>query len=192
MLMLNNTHKRLIKIFTLFLILLFLIIIIPFAYSKYETFANSNVKSKVAYYILETNYEQINIKIPNLIPREEPYIHTFTISNNDGINRLETQLQYDLLIKTTTNLPLRYELYMNEDYTNPSANNIIELEQVVTDEYGTYVKEMKTSASYFTYLYDETNTYTLLVYFPKEYANYKYQDLIENIELIIDSKQIIE
>lgn len=161
------------------------------SYSRYESNAESNIDTGVAHYILNSGYQYINVKIPNLVPRDDPYVYNFSISNNKDGTRTETLMEYDLMIKTTTNLQLNYELYMNEDYQSPTATDIILSTNIIQDEHGTYFKEMPTAKSYFTYSYDETNNYTLLIYFPKTYINYQYQDIIESIYIIIESKQII-
>lgn len=184
--------KHIYKIVVLLFILLLLLVVIPYTYSRYESNATSETKSKIAYYLLETNYMSENINLTNLVPSDEPYIYTFSIANNDGTNRLETRLEYDLMIKATTNLPLTYELYMNEDHTNPLAQNIILTQDNVADEHGTYFKEIKVAKEYFNYLTNEENNYTLLIYFPKQFISHQYQDVIESVEIIADSKQIIQ
>lgn len=178
-------------LFLLFLFL-FLLILLPMSYSRYESNTESNINTTVAHYILNPGYQYIDVKIPNLVPRDDPYIYNFSISNNRDGTRTETLMEYDLTIKTTTNLQLDYELYLNENYQNPNATNIITTTNIVQDQYGTYFKEIFTTKSYFTYSYDETNNYTLLIYFPKTYINYKYQDIIESIYIIIESKQVIQ
>ena len=44
----------------------------------------------------------------------------------------------------------------------------------------------------FGFTEDETNSYKLLIYFPENYKNIKYQDVIEGIEVQVNSSQIIE
>lgn len=178
----------------LFLLLLFvlLVVLLPMSYSRYESNATSNLDSGVAHYILNPGYQYIDVKIPNLVPRDDPYVYNFSISNFKGTTRTETLMEYDLMVKTTTNLQLDYKLYMNENYQNPSSTNIIIENNTVQDSHGTYFKEMKTNKSYFTYQYNETNNYTLLIYFPKTFVNYKYQDILESIFIIIESKQVIQ
>lgn len=183
---------RLYKIVGLFLSLGFLFFLVPYTYSKYETRATADVRSQVAYYLLDSNYMTASIKMSELIPSDTPYIYNFSIANNDGTNRLETRLEYDLNIRTTTNLPLFFELYLNEPYDNPSSTNIIGSGNVVTDEHGTYFKVFPAPKEYFSYEFNEINNYTLVVRFPKSYASFQYQNLIDVIELNIDSKQILD
>lgn len=176
-------------VFFLFIVFIFLLLVLPVSLSRYQSTGVSNVNSSVAYYVLNTSYQYLDVKIPDIVPRSTPYVYNFTISNHKDNKRAEVNLEYDLLIKATTNLELRYELYLNEDYTNGTAQNIIISDEVVQDDHNTYFKELKTPKKYFTHLYDETNNYTLLIYFDEAYKHYKYQDNFESIFIIIDSKQ---
>lgn len=176
------------RVLVLGIILVVLVIIIPMSFSKYEQEAVSNVNSSVAYYVLDTNYQYIDVRIPNMVPREAPYIYNFSVSNFKDQKRAEVNMEYNLTIKTTTNLELRYELVLNEDYHN--GTNIITSSNIIKDTDGTYFKELKTSPQYFDFHYNETNNYTLLIYFNDVTKSYKYQDIIESIFIIIDSKQL--
>ena len=109
--------SNLIKIITLSLAIIFSLCVIPLTKSKYESNVVANFKNDVAIYLLETSFKEVDIDIPDLSPSSQPYIYNFTISNSDGTNISEVNLEYELYIKTTTNLPLNYELYLNEDYT---------------------------------------------------------------------------
>ena len=101
-------------------------------------------------------------------------------------------MSYDLSIRTTTNLPLEYELYLNEDYKDSGASTIFTSDNTEQDSDSTYFRNFKTDTKYFSYLYDEKNTYQLVVRFPKDYIDYKYQDIYESIEITIKSKQIVK
>lgn len=188
----NMTNRKPLLIVILFVVLLFFIGLIPFSHSKYESETTGKVENAVAYYILDTAYSVNSITLPSLIPSVKPYIYRFTIANNDGTNRTETNLEYELFLRTTTNLPLQYSLYLNQEYNDVNAENIIISDVVSQDIDGTYFKLMTTSKRYFSFVQNEIDYYTLVIYFPIEYNTDKYQDLIESIELVINSKQIIE
>lgn len=98
---------------------------------------------------------------------------------------------YDLSLKTTTNLPLQIELYKNENYQNSGAMDIVSSKVTAPDGYGTYFTTYTTPTSYFGFESDEENVYTLVVYLPSIYNSINYQDVIENIQVIIKSKQVI-
>ena len=44
----------------------------------------------------------------------------------------------------------------------------------------------------FTFTQDQEYTYQLVIYFPREYMSYTYQDIVESIEIVVDSKQVID
>ena len=95
------------------------------------------------------------------------------------------------MIRTTTNLPITYELYKNITNLN-EATSIKISDEVKKDADGTYFRYIVTNEDYFSYVDDEVNYYTLVVYFPSEYSSFKYQDVVEFIEINIDSMQMIE
>ena len=187
--MINKKRFLMINKFSLAVILLLiLIIIIPFTFSKFSSTTSGNAKIETAFYILNASYFTEEIDIGDLVPREEPYIYSFTVSNNDGTDRLETKMNYDLEIITTTNLPLTYKLYLNDNHDT----NIITEEKIVQDENDTYFKNLKTTSKTFGFLRDETDKYELYVYFPSTYTDFNYQDIIELITINIESKQVLE
>ena len=172
--------------------MIFIIVkIISYTVSRYETLSNSNANLDVAYYILNEDYHTMNVDLGLLVPRDEPYIYTFSLANNDGTNRIETNMEYDLRIRTTTNLPLQFELYKNQNYDDSGSENIITNVSTNTDEYSTYFTVFQTDTSYFGYTQNEQNIYQLVVYFPSIYKSIDYQDVIENIEIIIESRQVV-
>lgn len=180
-----------IKILVLFVCLVVTIYFTPVVFSKYESDTVSVANANIAFYLLKENYYTESLQLVEMVPRSAPYAYSFTVSNNDGTNRLETDLEYDLTIVTTTNLPLDYELYLNETYNASGATNIIVNDTTATDVDGTYFRTMTTPKETFGFTENQTNTYTLVVYFPSTYISYLYQDILENIEIIINSKQIL-
>lgn len=171
-----NKKKKILYTKVIILVLCFFIIIRIFnlALSKYESISNSTADIDVAIYLLK-----------------EEYVYTFSIGNTDGDNIAEVDLIYDLSIRTTTNLPLSYELYMNQNYTDNDAKSIITSNTTEKDEYGTYFRNIKTESIELKYTEPITNVYQLVVSFPKEYNSENYQDIIEMIEITVDGKQLI-
>ena len=133
------------------------------------------------------------VKLDELVPSDTPYVYNFKVANNDGKNRLETKLEYTLKIVTTTNLPLSYKLYMNENYNYNASTNIITKDTIEkTGEDGAYFRTLETAKQTFGFDKDEENIYHLVVTFPKEYDSFEYQDIIEGVTICIESKQIID
>lgn len=179
-------NNNIMKLLILTLLLVIIICIIPKTFSRYQTNTSADANLQAAFYVLKTSYEYQTIKLPQLEPRDEPYEYTFSIANNKDGKRLETRLVYNLSIRTTTNLPITYKLYKGTS-TDAEISN-----EVIKDEDGTYFRKISANREYFSYLYDEVNTYKLVINFPSEYNNFEYQDIAEFIEIIIDSKQIID
>lgn len=165
-----------------------LMLITPFTYSRLFSQSEAISEIETAFFLLETNYYQTDVKIENLAPSNIPYKYKFKISNNDGTNRLETNLEYTFKITTTTNLPLSYKLYKNDSSTDIITNDTI----IKDGEDGAYFRILETSKEYMGFEKDEENIYILEILFPEEYNNYQFQDIIEGIFLDIDAKQIIE
>ena len=183
-----------VKINILIVLLLVFVKLMPVTLSKYETVANSKVDSNIAFYLLDTNYYTESIKLSSLSPSDNPYIYTFTVSNFNDTKESEVDIEYDLSLIMTTNLPLRYKLYKNEDYTNSSSNNLITdtNSRIELDSDGTYFKIVNFDTENLFYNSHTTNTYTLLVYYDKSNSNPIYQDTIESVKIVVKSRQIID
>lgn len=188
----DRRTRLILKLIIIVLCLLIFLRILTLTFSKYESNSNSNADIDIAFYLLKEDYKDMTLNLGDIVPREEPYIYKFEITNEENGNVAETDLEYSLEIKTTTNLPLSYELYMNEDYTDSNARNIITSDEAQKDEDGTYFKILKTDNQIFTHSIPMSNIYTLVIYFPKEYNTEEYQDLIDSIEIHVNSKQIID
>ena len=183
--------KKILKLLILLLCLLLLFKFINYSVARYEsdTFAKSNIQ--VAFYVIKKDYQTMNLNLDSLFPDDKPYTYKFSISNSDGNKICETDMEYDLRIRTTTNLPLEFELYLNEPFDKNGAKNIIIKNEVIKDEFGTYFRLMNVDKKQFSYKRKETNVYQLVVKFPKKYNTINYQDIIDTIEIIVDSNQII-
>ena len=95
------------------LVILFIICInlIKGGIAKYKSEAESNAEVDLAFYIVKVNSISQELKLDNILPRAQAYTYSFSVSNYDGELRTETALQYTVQLKTTTNLPLSYQIY---------------------------------------------------------------------------------
>ena len=155
--------KRIIQILILILILILLIRIISLTISKYESSAISDSAIQVAFYVLNRDYQSMSLNLESLFPRDEPYVYYFSVSNSNGDKTCETDMEYDLTIRTTTNLPIEYELYKNEQYTNDAAQSIIKSDDIVQDDDNTYFRVITTETETFSYNEAKKNIYQLVV-----------------------------
>lgn len=179
------------RLTVLIIILAILTFVIPITYSVLKTDTTSDFKLDTAFYILKSDYYSKQIKLDDISPSETAFVYDFSVSNFEGDKRLETLMDYDLEIITTTNLPLTYELYMNEEYET-GASNIIVNDSIEADNDGTYFRYLKTDTVRFGFEENTTNYYHLVVKFPKTYESFEYQDILEYVEVVINSKQVIE
>ena len=124
--MISKKNKR-IFLKTIILITCILIItrLFVLVLAKYESISNSNANVDVAFYLLKDDYKKMTTSLDSILPQDDVYVYTFSIGNEDGEQKAEVDLEYELKIRTTTNLPLTYELYMNQKYTDSGAKNII-------------------------------------------------------------------
>ena len=183
----NNRKKLIIKLIILFFCIVLIYFIVKNTFSRFQSDADVVAKLDAAFYIVDEDYQTMTINLDSIVPRDDPYVYNFSISNTDGTNRAEVNLEYDLKIVTTTNLPLQYYLYLNGD----NRTDIITRTTIDQDEYDTYFKTMETQTEEFEFTKDETNTYRLEIYFAPTYKDISYQDIIEGIEIQVNSRQII-
>ena len=189
--MINKKNKR---VFVKALILIFCVIIITRLFvlilARYESMSNSVANVDMAFYLLKDDYKTMTTNLDSLLPQDDAYIYNFSIGNQEGTQRAEVDLEYELTIRTTTNLPLTYELYMNQNYTDSGATNIITENNIALDDQGTYFRTLSTDKVNLSYKVGTTNLYQLVVHFPKEYNTENYQDIIELIEITVNAHQV--
>ena len=181
--MLRKNKILLKKVIILILCILILIRIITLVMSRYETTADSEANIDTAFYILNEDYQEMTLNIDSLLHSANTNTYVFTISNEKDGNIAETDLEYNLKIRTTTNLPLTFELLEND---NEITDITTKTEQ---DSDGTYFKTIELGARYFRHSVRSINTYTLVVNFSEDYSSIDYQDVIELIEISVDSTQ---
>ena len=191
--MANKKLRRLyMKLVILVLCLLIIARIFVLVLSKYESISDSYANVDIAFYLLKEDYKTMTINLASLLPQDNAYTFEFSIGNQAGEEIADVDIEYELTLRTTTNLPLTYELYMNEIYTEADATNIIKENKVVQDEDGTYFRTITTEKETLLYTQGETNIYQLVVYFPANYNHEQYQDIIELLEINVNAQQITD
>lgn len=187
----NKKLRRLYeKLIILILCLLIIARIFVLVLSKYESISDSYANVDIAFYLFKEDYKTMTINLASILPQDNAYVFEFTIGNQDGIETAEVDLEYELTLRTTTNLPLTYELYMNQQYTDEGATNIIKENTIALDEDGTYFRTMTTEKITLPYTQGTTNLYQLVVYFPANYDQENYQDIIELLEITLNAQQV--
>ena len=188
--------KKLRKILLILLLIAIIIIAIIFirnTLARYESDATSDKDVDVAFWTVDNSFKTERMLIKDIYPSDSSFDYTFSVSNfeatEDGSNvtkKAETDLEYELVLTTTTNLPLEYSILKN-------GSNCSKTEEIYTDDDGTYYKRIKLPTGRMNHGSDTTDRYVLKVTFPKSnYTNVDYADLIEYIKIDLSAKQIIE
>ena len=183
----NNTRLKL-ELCIFFILLITLIFLIPYTLSRFRSEARGDAGIDVAFFIAKDGYQHEEITLSDMKPGDEES-YTFTVSNFDGANRAEVNLSYNVEVKTTTNMPMVYELYITNSGTD---SPIVSSDEIITDDDSTYFKKLTTSSRNFDFQSNYTDTYKLTVKFPIEYKTFMYQGVAENIEIKVIAKQIVD
>lgn len=182
------------KISALIILLLLLLKIVPVTLSRYQSTGVGNVNSNIAFYLFKVDYLTSSIKLNELLPSDVPYVYNFSVGNQNGDKVSDVDIEYLLSIVTTTNLPLRFEIYENCNYLDSTCVNLLNDDNKVIekDDDGTYFQTFSLEMRELYYASPETNSYTLLIYFDKNNNDFKYQGVIESVKIVVDSKQMVE
>lgn len=185
--------KFILLILFIVLLLTLFLLFIKKSFSSYVSDSDMMLNIDHALYIFEEEKINFNIDTDGIVPSDEPYVYTFTLSNYNSSERSDVDISYTIELLATTNLPLRFELYRNESYLEEDATNIISVNELVQDEDASWYRSMKVDDSFkFYYSVDSIDTYYLLIYFPKSYSStMDYEGVMDNIEIKIESEQII-
>lgn len=173
------------------LILVLVVNIIDITYSRYQSNANMSVEANIALFLVDAGTYSGSITLEGLVPSNEPHIYKIIVKNHNDDVRTDVDLTYKIKFETTTNLPLRFEVYKDEDFSD-SATDILTASSYRQDG-DVYYKIYENSDRYeFHYNEDEEDVYTVVVYYPEEYKNYpdQYQGKVELLTVIIDAEQV--
>lgn len=185
----NRTKTLYAKLIILIMCCMIILRIFSLILAKYESETSTDAEIDIAFYLFKEDYQTMTLNLGTILPQNNVYVYTFTIGNQDGSQSAEIDLTYDLTIRTTTNLPLTYYLYKNQNYTDNNAVDITKTNEILQDEDETYFRTMTTETEELLYREPKTNTYQLVVYFPPNYNTENYQDIIEAIEIKVESRQ---
>ena len=196
----NRTKILYAKLIILIMCLVIILRIFTLILAKYESETSTDAEIDIAFYLLKEDYQTMTLNLGSIVPQNNVYVFDFNIGNQDGTDTAEIDLTYDLTIRTTTNLPITYSLYMNQKYTDSGATSIIKTNTVDQDDDGTYFRTMTTDTQELLFRTPKTNSYQLVVNFPLSYTDpntntttsynvEKYQDIIEAIEIKVESRQ---
>ena len=182
--------RKCLVILLLIVIIVAVIILIRNTLARYETTATSDKDVDVALWIVDNSFNSDRLLIKDIYPSDTAFTYTFTVSNFSDTKKAETDLDYELVLTTTTNLPLEYEITKN-------GATCKKTEQLYADDDGTYYREIKLETNKNNLVMrqgtDITDTFVVKVTFPKSnYTNVEYADLLEYVKIDLTAKQLIE
>ena len=178
------------KIFYLRILFIIIMLVITLkiirgTFARYTTTARSSANIELAYYLLEEQSISQNLQLESILPRPSAYVYEFSVANYRGNDRTQTALEYEIAIKTTTNLPLTFGVNKKN-----SATNLITSNQTATDSDGTIFRYITVAGDEFGFTQNQQNIYELKIYFTEE-PNAEYEGIVEYIEITINSHQKI-
>ncbi len=184
--------KRLIVsgVFSLLIILLIVIMSTDiFTYSRYESQLTSQNSITTAIYLLNDEYETINVKLPDVVPENNQYEYSFSIQNYKDDLHSDTNLKYRIHIRTTTNVDITYNLFNTLDVEN--AQSDILTSSTDRDNDGTYFNHIYTDYKTMLFSEDKTDYYTIVFTYPTDCRNSQFSGIAELIEINVESSQIL-
>ena len=189
----NEKLRFLLFVFALFLTLFLARYLLGMAYARYEVRAKINADIDKALYIFESDQVSFNLQPLGIVPSSSVYTYSFSVSNFHGSRESDVDMSYKVKIRTTTNLPITVKLYRNELPDTPGATNILGGAVDARDEDNVWYHVYETVDSYnMAYINKVTDVYTIAISFPSSNSNNPlYADCLENIEVILESKQVI-
>ena len=161
------------------------------SYARYYSKKSLVMDTSAALFILDPGEYKFDMDLEGLVPSDNDYTYMFTISNFTDNKVSQVDMEYSLKMVTTTNLPLTYRLYKNEEPTN--GTSILSSQSIVQDADTAWYNVFNiATTSTFIKSTKKTDTYYLVVNFPKTYSStIEYAGQIESAEIIVNAKQII-
>lgn len=190
----NNINKKKFKrtFFSSLVIFLLIIIIssIGFTYARYESDTTLKLNPNIAFFIVDATNTTKSLELTKMVPSNDYYDYYFEVSNFNDTGKANVDLNYNIKLKMTTNLPLTYEIYKVEDNTMANINTV----NISTNQDGMYFKEYVDTNDYFMACKTKkTDRFLLRVYFPLEYKNNPdyYESVIDLVEININATQVV-
>lgn len=190
----NNINKRDFSLYLFFSILLIVTLVslgkFKFTQARYESSTTANVGPNLAFFIVDVTNTSGQIKLDGIVPRAEPYLFTFQVSNYTSTKHANVDLTYSIEIITTTNMHLNYRIFKGNNMTQ----NEIDSDTITTDDDGVYYRHLVIDgASVMNYANNVTDTYTLWVEYPTTNMGYPdaYAGVIELVDIKINAEQVV-
>lgn len=165
--------------------ILLLLMVIRLTYSRFVTNGTGDASGDIAFYVINPGEYTNNLKMFNVKPDDKDYTYEINVSNYDDNGVSEVDLEYTLQLITTTNIPVSYKIYLNGETIND-----FDSKELITDDDGMYFYKFSSNSQTFEKNVKKSNTYSLVVNFPSSYNDELYQDLLDNVEVVVNARQV--
>ena len=187
-----NWHDFRVYLFFSVLLLVTLITFrgLEFTQARYESEVELDIGPNLAFFVVDVTTTSGQIKLDSMVPRAEPYLYTFSVSNFKNGKRANVDLTYSIELITTTNMPLEFRIYKG----NNMALNEVDSDTTTTNQDGVYYRHLVINdVSQMNYSSNVTDTYTLWVQFPVANSNNPevYAGLIDLVDIKINAEQVV-
>lgn len=197
--LMSNIDKKTFSFYLFFTLLLLATLIVlstfKFTQARYESDAVVNFSPSIAFFVVDVGTSTGQIKLAEMVPREEEYRYVFQVSNFNDERRANVDLTYSIEIITTTNMHLDFKIFKGNNEIDQ-----IDSDTFTTDENGVYYRHLVINdVSTMTYSANHTDTYTLWVLFPEENDDETtnignpeaYAGIIDLVDIKINAEQVV-
>ena len=186
-----NIHdfKRYVFLSILMIITLIVLGSVKLTQARYENETMIRVKPTLAFFIVDVQSQTGQIKLEGMVPRDDPYLFSFNVSNFKNTEHANVDLTYTIEIITTTNMPLNFRIFKGNGQSNE-----IDSDTTTTNVDGVYFRHLvMNDVTTMLYSQNVTETYTLWVEFPASYKQYadSYAGIIDLVDIKINAEQVV-
>ena len=154
-------------------------------YSLFTSNSNLIANQKIAQFIFQTTKtDNIELPVTGMNPGDEPVSYTFEVANNLEQKKSDVTINYQIIIKTYHFMPLDIELY-KEGVEEP----LLKCDDTFGRDETTNQIICNSDIQKMVHNDKVTDKYTLKLTFPKKYNSEVYSDLVDYIDIDINSWQ---
>lgn len=171
-------RKRII-IFTLIYLVCISSLFLHHTYAKYVSNINHNAIVNVARPVIVyngLNNGGLSFSLDEMNPTSEAKTYTFDIINEDDLSTTDVNLDYEVIISTTNNLPLNIYITCND--VTPTNSSIISTL--------TGVKMSTSFSGQFYHSIADTHTFTVVIEWQENVTNWQYANEVDQIDIIVN------
>lgn len=177
--------KRKYKLILMIIIAIGIFAGIGVTYSLFHSETPTNMNRNIAKFVFNSKMmDELNLSLNDIIPGQIKE-YSFSISNNEEETISDVLVEYQISLKTYHFIPLEIELYKSTSEGDVLLFNCDE----------TYSRNLNneivcnTEIQQLNHTNKESNNYKLIVEFPSEYNDITYSNLMDFLDLEINSWQ---